>query len=91
MEISGDWLESNRACPFVTAIYDFSEPINLPLPKIGEIPLPGSGARFDAWVGETDIRLVDRYGRTYIVSIQYLTIQQSSGRRTTSPACTSIY
>jgi hypothetical protein len=43
------------ACPYQVTVYDFNDPLNLPLPKLAEFVLPDNDAKFEGWV--TDTRL----------------------------------
>jgi hypothetical protein len=47
------------ACPYQVTVYDFREPMNLPLPKVGEFVLTGGSARFGGWVSATAFTLVE--------------------------------
>jgi hypothetical protein len=45
------------ACPYQVTVYDFHDPLDLPLPKLGEFVLPENDARFGEWVTETTFRV----------------------------------
>jgi hypothetical protein len=56
------------ACPYEVAVYDFSEPMRLPLPVIARFDLPGNDATF-GWVTDGVIRLVDREGVARLIEL----------------------
>jgi hypothetical protein len=45
-----------RACPYMVIIYDFTDPMNLPLPKILECD-DGHNVEFDCWLSDTSFLL----------------------------------
>jgi hypothetical protein len=40
------------ACPYQVTVYDFHDPLSLPLPKLAEFVLPENDAAFGKWVTE---------------------------------------
>lgn len=40
------------ACPYQVTVYDFNDPLDLPLPKLVEFVLPENNAQFKEWVSE---------------------------------------
>lgn len=55
------------ACPYLVKIYDFREPMNLPLPTIGEFMLPGANARFVEWNSDDSFTILDEVGDEWLV------------------------
>lgn len=45
------------ACPYQVTVYDFRDPLNLPLPKLAEFFLPENDAEFGEWVTEGAFRV----------------------------------
>lgn len=50
------------ACPHQVTVYDFHEPLNLPMPKLAEFVLPENDAKFAGWVLEGAIRVQSKDG-----------------------------
>ena len=40
------------ACPYQVTVYDFHDPLSLPLPKLAKFVLPENDAKFGEWVSE---------------------------------------
>lgn len=57
------------ACPYQVTVYNFHDPLNLPLPKLAEILLPENDAEFEEWVtgGAFRVRSKDGTIRVYEV------------------------
>ncbi|MCA9024302.1 MAG: hypothetical protein KDA86_03715 [Planctomycetaceae bacterium] len=58
------------ACPYQVTVYDFREPMMLPLPIICQFDLPGNNARFKEWESAEVFTVIDDQGQlhTYNVS-----------------------
>lgn len=50
------------ACPFEVAVYDFRDPLRLPLPVVARFELPDSGRAFGGWLTDRSFRLTGREG-----------------------------
>jgi hypothetical protein len=50
------------ACPYQVTVYDFHDPLNLPLPKLAEFVLPENDARFAGWVNQTTFHVQSKDG-----------------------------
>jgi hypothetical protein len=57
------------ACPYQVTVYDFRDPMSLPLPKLGEFVLPGSDARFGEWTGAAAFTLRAPDGTVRVVEL----------------------
>jgi hypothetical protein len=45
------------ACSYEVAVYDFHDPLRLPLPVVARFELPDSGKAFEGWVTDRSFRL----------------------------------
>jgi hypothetical protein len=50
------------ACPFQVTVYDFRDPMNLPLPIIVQFDLPGDDAKFGEWRSSDSLTIIDKQG-----------------------------
>jgi len=50
------------ACPCQIVVYDFRNPMRLPLPFVGEFDLPGNDARFGEWVTANSFSIINGEG-----------------------------
>jgi hypothetical protein len=50
------------ACPYQVTVYDFTNPMALPLPKIAQFDLPPGDALFGEWVSADSFSLIDNDG-----------------------------
>jgi hypothetical protein len=50
------------ACPYQITVYDFREPLTLPLPTIARFDLPGNDGKFGAWLSADSFTVLDRHG-----------------------------
>jgi hypothetical protein len=50
------------ACPYQVTVYDFHDPLSLPLPTLAEFVLPQNDAKFGEWVTEEAFRVRSRDG-----------------------------
>lgn len=57
------------ACPFQVTIYDFRDPMNLPLPTIAQLDLPANDAQFDEWVTNDSFSMVQKDGSRHVFAI----------------------
>jgi hypothetical protein len=57
------------ACPYEVAVYDFHDPMQMPLSVISRIDLPAGNAPFGGWVTDGSFRLVDPNGATRVVEL----------------------
>jgi hypothetical protein len=57
------------ACPYQVTVYDFRNPLELPLPKLAEFVLPDNGARFGEWVTEAAFRVRSNDGAVRLFEI----------------------
>ncbi len=58
------------ACPFQITVYDFREPMNLPLPTIAEFMLPGNNAKFKEWISADSFTLLDEIGKVWMFDLE---------------------
>ena len=56
-------------CPYEVAVYDFRDPLRLPLPVVARLDLPGNDAAFGGWAADDSFRLVDRDGLARVVEL----------------------
>ncbi len=54
------------ACPYVVKIYDFSEPMNLPLTQLKEIAIPSGNSNFGQWLSEDAFTFVGNNGTSEV-------------------------
>jgi hypothetical protein len=57
------------ACPYLIMVYDFQNPLNLPLPKLAEFVLPDSNAQFAGWDYEAMIRVQSNDGTVHVFEV----------------------
>jgi hypothetical protein len=48
------------ACPFQINVYDFREPLNLPLPTLAQFVLPENNAKFGEWISAHSLTVMDQ-------------------------------
>jgi hypothetical protein len=58
------------ACPYQVTVYNFHEPLNLPLPKLAEFELPDNDAEFEEWVTEGAFRVRSKDGSVRVFEVQ---------------------
>jgi hypothetical protein len=58
------------ACPYQVMVYDFHDPLNLPLPKLAEFVLPENDAEFGGWVTEAAIRIRSKVGEALVCEVR---------------------
>jgi hypothetical protein len=57
------------ACPYQVTVYDFRNPMNLPLPIIVMFDLPGNNAKFGEWHSNNSLTLIDTQGVVHTFAI----------------------
>lgn len=57
------------ACPFQVMVYDFHDPLDLPLPKLVEFVLPDANAQFGGWASESAFRVCSADGVDCVVQV----------------------
>ena len=57
------------ACPYLIVVYDFREPLNLPLPTIVQFELPGNDAKFGEWASADSFTALDRHGVVHVFDL----------------------
>ena len=57
------------ACPYQVTVYDFRDPLKLPLPKLAEFVLPDNNAQFAKWGTEAAIRVRSQDGTVHVFDI----------------------
>lgn len=57
------------ACPYQAMIYDFREPLRLPLPKLAELRPPNSSVESATWIDDTAIQLQAHHGAAVIFEV----------------------
>lgn len=57
------------ACPYQVTVYDFREPMKLPLPIVVQFDLPGNNARFGQWDSDNSFTLVDDLGQVHTFNV----------------------
>jgi hypothetical protein len=57
------------ACPYQVTVYDFHDPLNLPLPKLAEFILPENDAQFAEWVTEGALRVRSKHGAVRVFDV----------------------
>jgi hypothetical protein len=57
------------ACPYQVTVYDFRDPLDLPLPKLAEFVLPGNNAQFGEWVTEATFRVRSNDGAVHVFEV----------------------
>jgi hypothetical protein len=55
--------------PYQVTVYDFRQPLDLPLPKMGEFNLPENDAQFAEWATESAIRVRSRDGAIHLFAV----------------------
>lgn len=58
------------ACPYQVLVYDFRDPMSLPLPILAEFSLPGSNAQFGAWSSNESFTLIDDQKVSHVFKMQ---------------------
>jgi hypothetical protein len=58
------------ACPYQVTVYDFRDPMNLPLPVIAEFLLPDNNAKFGEWISNDSLSLIDSRDVSHIFEIK---------------------
>jgi len=53
------------ACPYEVIVYDFTDPLDLPLKRIKEIDLPDNLATFKEWLNDNEFTVVDDTGEAH--------------------------
>lgn len=57
------------ACPYQAVVYDFRDPMSLPLPVIAEFDLPGNNAQFETWTSNESFTMIDSQGVSHVFEI----------------------
>jgi hypothetical protein len=57
------------ACPYAVTVYDFREPMSLPLPILGQFPLPENDGKFSEWTCADSFTVLDREGTVHVFSL----------------------
>ncbi len=57
------------ACPYEVVVYDFREPLRLPLPVLARFDLPGNSETFGGWATDSSFRLVGPEGAARVVEL----------------------
>ena len=57
------------ACPYQVTVYDFREPLTLPLPTIAQFVLPENDAKFGKWTSADSFTALDRHGAVRVFDL----------------------
>lgn len=57
------------ACPYEVAVYDFRDPLSLPLPVLARFELPEGDTAFGGWVGDSAFRFASEDGAVQTVEL----------------------
>lgn len=57
------------ACPYQVTVYDFRDPMKLPLPIVGQFDLPGNNAKFGEWESDESFSLIDDQGQVHTYDV----------------------
>lgn len=57
------------ACPYQLTVYDFRDPMNLPLPIIVQFDLPGNNAKFGQWLTNESLTVIDVQGNAHTFKV----------------------
>jgi len=53
------------ACPYEVIVYDFTDPLNLPLKRLTEITLPDNCAQFKEWLSDDEFTVEEDTGEVH--------------------------
>lgn len=57
------------ACLYQVTVYDFRDPMKLPLPIVGQFDLPGNNAKFGEWESDESFSLIDDQGQVHTYDV----------------------
>ena len=57
------------ACPYQVVVYDFRDPMDVPLKVMAEIDLPGNNAQFGQWTSNESFTMIDRQGVSHVFQV----------------------